>query len=59
MRYRLYFRNDHGEESVEEVEARGGLYKVKDDHGRVVFGEPDEKPQAPTPVVFGKEPRHY
>ena len=60
MRYRIYFRHDDtGEESVREVEADGFAYRICDDHGRVVFGEPWPKKDY---VVFTggfREPRCF
>ncbi|HDY86927.1 MAG TPA: hypothetical protein ENH82_02290 [bacterium] len=44
MLYRIYFRHeDTKEESAREVEAVGEIYRVCDDHGRVVFGKPYPK----------------
>ena len=59
MLYRIYFRHgDTKEESAREVEAVGEIYRVCDDHGRIIFGEP----YPPKPVFFppqGKEPGAY
>ena len=50
MRYRIYFKHeDTGEENVREVEADGMAYRICDDHGNVVFGEP--WPKGPGPFV--------
>ena len=62
MRYRIYFQHPDQEEKdweVREVEATGVAYRICDDHGRVVFGEPWPKKDH---VVFpesGREPLPY
>ena len=60
MRYRIYFRhNETGEENVREVEATGAIYRVCDDHGRIIFGEPEPKKDY---IIFpsqGREPAYY
>ena len=60
MWYRIYFRHDDtGEESVREVEATGLIYRVCDDHGRVVFGEPLPIGEMFVPSIAGREPHAY
>ena len=60
MWYRIYFRHDDtGEESVREVEATGLIYRVCDDHGRVVFGEPFPPKEVFVPSIAGREPHAY
>lgn len=60
MKYRIYFRHDEiGEEPVREVEADGLIYRVCDDHGRVVFGEPWPKQETFVPSIGGREPAAY
>ena len=60
MRYRIYFRHDDTkEENVREIEAVGFIYRVCDDHGRVIFGEPESKQPVFTPTISGREPGYY
>ena len=62
MRYRIYFRDDKMKEDdwpVREVEADGLAYRICDDHGHVVFGEPWPKKPRFTPSVSGREPGYY
>ena len=61
MRYRIYYRhNDTGEESVREIEANGFIYRICDDHGRVVFGEPWPKRDTfINPLKVSREPSYY
>jgi hypothetical protein len=61
MRYRIYFRHDDaGEVSVRELEAVGTIYRICDDHGRVVFGEPwPEKDPFINPLKVSREPSAY
>ena len=62
MRFRIYFKHHELPEkdwAVKEVEAEGVIYRVCDDHGRVVFGEPWPKKSH---IVFppqGREPGYY
>lgn len=59
MKYRIYFRHDDTkEESVREIEAIGMIYRVCDDHGHVVFGEPEPKKGLVFPMQ-GREPSYY
>uniref|UniRef100_A0A6H1ZWR1 Uncharacterized protein n=1 Tax=viral metagenome TaxID=1070528 RepID=A0A6H1ZWR1_9ZZZZ len=62
MRYRIYFKHEDVPEKdwqVREIEADGVAYRICDDHGHVVFGEPWSK----KPIVFntlgGREPGCY
>ena len=60
MWYRIYFKHEEtGEEAVREVEATGLIYRVCDNHGRVVFGDqyPPHDPFIPT--YGGREPKAY
>ena len=60
MRYRIYFKHDDtGEESVKEVEANGFIYRICDDHNRVVFGKPHPKKEVFIPSYGGKESAYY
>ena len=60
MRLRIYFRHDDtGQESVRETEADGMPYRICDDHGRVIFGEPWPKQEVFVPSLGGKEPSYY
>lgn len=60
MRYRIYFRHDDsGKESAKEVDVEGLVYRICDDHGRVVFGEPWPKQEIFIPTYGGKEPMAF
>ena len=60
MRLRIYFRHgDTGEESAREVEADGMPYRICDDHGRVIFGEPWPIKETFVPSIGGREPDYY
>ena len=60
MRLRIYFRhNDTGKEAAREVEADGMPYRICDDHGRVIFGEPWPKRETFVPSSGGREPAAY
>ena len=60
MRLRIYFRHgETGEESVREVEADGMPYRICDDHGRVIFGEPWPAQEPFVPSIGGREPSYY
>lgn len=60
MRYRIYFHHDDTDKKVvREVEADGLIYRVCDDHGRIIFGEPEPEKDY---IVFpsqGREPAAY
>ena len=59
MRYRIYFKTQEDEILAKEVEADGVVYRVCDDHGRVIFGEPCPKKERFIPSFGGKEPLAY
>lgn len=60
MRYRIYFRHEEtGKEAVREVEADGEIYRVCDDHGRVVYGEPYPKRETFISSIGGREPKGW
>lgn len=40
MRYRIYSTDNTAKEFVKEIEIIGKIYRICDDHGRVVFGMP-------------------